>query len=192
MKFFEQENRLGVDDCAQNAKEYQNTSINDYYLWNTYHMKCDSSKEDELDRFAANNNNLHFRNGYGYTTACHVDGDSELRVNGKITHEKAKTQLFTRFYQANPDLSKGVGVPNLESRLVQGDNTSQYKVCGNKLAEEDFQRFTPLLPCLKDTIQNPNHIVLPFKRGGDNSRTLMRDSNSLKKCGFKNDWQQKH
>ncbi len=184
MRTFENQSRLGTDECAINAKDYQNISMNDYYLWNTYNNKCNAQEEQKIEDFAANNNNLHYRNGYGFTTSCHVDKDTELRLNAKITNEKAKTQLFHRFYQANPDLSRGVSLPNLESRLLQGDDTTQLRQC-DKLPEKDFSRFVPLLPCLQDSVQNVKHIVEPWTHGGDNSRILMRDSEQLKKCGFK-------
>jgi hypothetical protein len=183
MKFFEQQHRLGADDCAIDAKEYQNLSINDYYLWNTYNMKC-SDKEQKIEDFAVNNNNLHFKNGYGYTTGCFVDNDTELRVNGKITHDKVKRQLKVRYYVNNPDLSKGVLVPHVETKLIQGDDTSQYKDCAWRLAEKDYDRFVPMIPCLKDNIQNPQNVIPPFAWGGENSRVLMRDANVLKKCGY--------
>lgn len=188
MKAFDiQSQRLNEDECAINAKDYQNNSINDYHLWNTYTHKCDTNTEKNLQEFAVNHLNVHYRNGYGFTNSCHVNNDSELRYNGLLTNEKAKTQLFTRFYQANPNLGKGTSIPTLESRLVQGTDTSQLRQCSSKLAEEDFQRFTPLLPCLKEKVQDPNHIILPFTQGGDNSRIIMRNKDVLQSCGYKHD-----
>ena len=195
MKLFENSSSLGNDSCAVNAKEYQNVSINDYNLWNTYSYKCHETAEKEVSEFAANNLNLNFRNGYGFTTSCHVDNDTQVRLNGKITHEKAKTQLFQRFYQANPALYKGKTVPNLESRLLHSEDTTQIREC-NKISEKDFDRFIPLVPCLSETVQNAKVVVEPWTHGGDNSRLLMRDSQHLKKCGWENKdgkvWLKKH
>ncbi len=185
MKFFENENRLGTDECAMNAKDYQNSSINDYSLWNVYNMNCAPQREKELEDFSIKHPNLHYKNGYGYTNGCYVDNDTELRHNALITNEKSKTQLFTRFYQANPDLSKGTSVPNVESRLISGDDTTQYRQC-DRLGERDFDRFTPLIPCLEN-IQDPENVVLPFHQGGENSREMMRSAMVLKKCGYKHD-----
>jgi hypothetical protein len=184
MKFFDNENRLGTDECARNAKDYQNSSINDYNLWNVYNMDCAPGREKELEDFATKNLNLHYRNGVGYTNSCYVDNDTEMRNNGLITNEKAKCQLFTRFYQANPDLSKGKSVPNVESRLIYSEDTTQYRQC-HRLGERDFERFVPLIPCIEDKIQDPDHIVLPFNQGGENSREMMRSAAVLKKCGYK-------
>jgi hypothetical protein len=183
MKPFENSHRLGGDDCAQTAKDYQNTSINDYYLWNTYESKCDDSAEKKMEEFVTKNHNLWYRNGYGVANSCHIEDDSKARLDAKVTHEKAKIQLFTRFYQANPDLSRGTSAPSLESRLVQGDDTTQIRQC-NRLVERDYERFVPLLPCLKDNVQNEKHIVFPDNQAGANSRVLMRDAETLKKCGY--------
>lgn len=181
---FENEHRIGADECAIHAKDYQNASISDYSTWNTYMMKCNRKGERHLEEFANNNINLHFRNGYGYTNGCEVDNDTELRLNGKITHEKAKSQLFTRSFLAVPDLSKGLVLPEVESRLVEGDDTTQIREC-YRLTEVDYERFVPLIPCLRDNVQNPVHIIPPWTNGGDNSRILMKNSATLKACGYR-------
>lgn len=181
-KYFDNVSRSVDDECAINARDYQNVSMNEYNLWNTYKMKCDPESQKKLEDFSINNPNLHYRNGYGFTTACYVDNDTELRVNGKITNEKAKTQLFHRFYQGPANLSKGLVVPHLESRLTQGEDTSQLREC-HKVSEQDFNRFVPMLPCVEE-VQKVKHVVPEWTRGGDNSRILMIDSQSAKKCGF--------
>jgi hypothetical protein len=170
---FINQNKLGLDECAKSAKNVTNKSIEHYNLWNNY--SCIKTDATKIDNFAAKNVNLHFRNGYGFTSACDVDTDTELRLNGLWTSEKAKTQLFTRFYTGNPDLSKGTANPVVESPLVQGDNTYRLKVCANRLSENDFDRFVPLVPCLESEIQNPDHIVLPFPHNGIDSRQVMRN-----------------
>ena len=183
-KLFENETRVKDDECAKIAKDYQNVSMNDYSLWNNYNTKCLKDADKQREEYSVNNLNLHFRNGYGFTTSCEVDRDTELRLNGKLTHEKPKTQLFTRSFVAVPDLSKGTAVPNLESRLMEGDDTSQVREC-HRLSEQDYNRFTPMLPYLKDTVQNPKNIITPWTFGGDSSRDIMRNSQTLNKCGYK-------
>lgn len=184
MQLFDIDGNIRNDGCAQTAKDFGNASISDYTLWNTYMMQCDAKGEKHLEDFSTGHVNLHYRNGYGYTTACEVDVDTEVRLNGKITHEKPKTQLFTRPFVAVPDLSRGVLVPGVESRLQQGDDTTQVRECF-RLTEYDYDRFVPLIPCLADNVQNPKHIIMPWTQGGDNSRAIMRKSETLKACGFK-------
>jgi hypothetical protein len=166
---FDNQNGLGNDKCAIKARNFQNSSIMDYQLWNTY----DCHKDEEVDDFGAKSINLHFKNGYGFTSPCLVDTDTKLRIDAMWTSEKAKSQMFTRFYKANPDLSRGTLKPVVESRLVQGENSSRGKVCFRH-AEIDFDRNLPLLPCLETDIQNPDHLIMPFSRGGEDSRQIMR------------------
>jgi hypothetical protein len=180
---FEGRTQLYDDECAINAREYQNMSIHEYRLWNDYNYACNSEGEKKLQQFSTTHPNLHYRNGVGMTTSCHVEKDSDLRLNAKITSEKARNQLFHRFYQNNPYLGKGKTVPNVESRLMQSEDTSKLKVC-DRIAEKDFDRFIPLVQCVKDTVQNADTVVYPWTNGGDNSRLLMRDAQTLKECGW--------
>lgn len=166
---FINQNKLGNDKCEQKAKNFANSSIAEYQLWNTY----DCHKDDEVDDFGSKSVNLHFRNGYGYTSPCLVDTDTKLRIDAMWTSEKAKSQMFTRFYTAGPNLSRGTLKPVEESRLVQGENSSRNKVCFRH-AEIDFDRNLPLLPCLQTEIQNPDRLIMPFSRGGEDSREIMR------------------
>jgi hypothetical protein len=168
---FYNQNKPGLDKCAKNAKNHVNESIKDYNLWNSY--SCEKQKEEALSEFAMKNLNLRYKKGYGVAPSCHVDTDTELRLNAKWTSERAKTQLFSRFYTGNPDMSRGKGSPEVESKLVQGDDTYRLKMC-QRLSEKEFDRFTPMLPCLKDSIQKVEHIVMPFHQGGENSREFMR------------------
>ena len=172
-RMFDIQNRVRIDDCAITAKEYQNASINDYSLWNTYFMACDESGEKQVEEFAAQNINLHYRNGVGMTTACHVDNDTDMRNNAVWTSEKPRTQLFTRFYQANPDMTRGIPQPHIENPLIQGNNikNNSYR---NEIEELDYDRFVPFVPYMKENVQNVENIVLPFHQTGEDTREIMR------------------
>lgn len=168
---FYNQNKPGLDKCAKSAKNNVNKSITDYNLWNNY--SCAGDKEKTLDDFATKNLNLRTKKGYGTAPSCHVDTDTELRLNAKWTSERAKTQLFSRFFTANPDLSRGTADTDVESQLVQGDDTYRIKMC-QRLSEKEFDRFMPLLPCIKQNVQKVDNIVLPFNQAGQNSREFMR------------------
>jgi hypothetical protein len=172
-QMFDIQNRVKADDCAITAKEYQNASINDYSLWNTYFMACDESGEKQVEEFAAKNINLHYRNGVGMTTACHIDNDTDMRNNAVWTSEKPRTQLYTRFYQANPNMTRGVPQPHIENPLIQGNNikNNSYR---NELEEQNYDRFVPFVPYLQENIQNVENIVLPFHQTGADTREIMR------------------
>jgi hypothetical protein len=173
-RIFDNQNRVGIDDCSITAKEYQNASIEDYSLWNTYFMTCDEAGEKQVEDFATQNINLHYRNGYGFTSACHVDSDTDLRNNSVWTSEKPRTQLFTRFYQANPNMTRGIPQPHIENPLIQG-NAIKNNSYRNETVEADFDRFVPFVPYLQENVQNVEHIVLPFHQTGEDTRESMRE-----------------
>lgn len=188
MRVFELESKLHSDDCAIVNKELMNKSVNDYNLYNSFFTSDCKEDNSKMYNFAFDNPNLHFRDGYGYTNACVVDADSVMRNDSKLTHDKSKIQLCARWDQAVPDLGRGGLIPNLESRLKNGEDTSMIRAC-NKVTEKDFDRFTPLVGCVAPTIQNSSHIILPFTRGGDITRNYIYSDSYLEKCGFKNNGQ---
>ena len=185
MRQFINENRLTTDDCALLTKELQNKSVSDYYLFNMYPTsRCDDNKD--IQEFMINNPNLTYRDGFGFTNSCVIDVDSEIRNNSRLTNFREKEQLCTRWYQAVPNYGKGGLIPQVESRLKIAEDTSAIKDC-DILAEKEFPVFTPMIKCLKDSIQNPEHIILPFERGGKITREFVLQDDYLEKCGFTND-----
>lgn len=184
MKFFEENNRLSQDECALFTRDLQNQSVTDYVLFNMY--STSTCKTDDIMDFTINNPNLRYKDGFGNVSSCTVEVDSDLRNNARLTNPREKEQLCTRWYQAGPSIGRGGLVPNVESRLIFAEDTSDMKECG-KLAETDFGRFIPMLSCLQGSIQDPEHIILPFERGGKITRDFVRDDEYLKKCGFYND-----
>lgn len=189
---FNEANRLTEDRCAILTKELQNRSINDYYLYNMFPTAC--CDDSELREFTIENPNLRYRDGMGNVNACTVDEDSDLRNNSKLTNFREKEQLCTRWYQANPNIGKGGLIPNVESKLMNAEDTSAIRDC-DIIAERNFDRFTPMIGCLATSIQDPSNIILPFERGGKFTRDFVRDDEYLKQCGFVNNgttWHRAH
>lgn len=185
MRLFDEENRLTTDKCAVLTKELQNRSVNDYYLYNMYPTStCEDTSS--MDDFVANNPNLRYKEGYGFLNSCTVDEDTKLRNNAQMTNFRGKEQLCTRWEQAAPDLGRGGLIPNVESRLKMSEDTSDIKIC-DILQEKDFNRFIPMVGCLQQSIQNPQHIIMPFDRGGAFTRDYVRSDEYLQQCGFVND-----
>jgi hypothetical protein len=184
MRVFELGTDLGSDKCAMVNKEFVNRSINDYNLYNMYFTSDCTGDNSKMSQFVSDNPNLRYKDGFGFTNSCVVDMDSALRNDSRLTHDKTKIQLCTRWNKAVPDLGKGGLIPNIESRLKNSEDTSVIRVC-DRVAEKDFDRYTPLVGCVAPTIQNPEHIILPFTRGGDITRNYIFSNNYLEKCGFK-------
>jgi hypothetical protein len=187
MRPFDEENRLSQDDCALLTKSLVNKSIASYAFFNNYFTaNCEKDDNKKLQEFLVNNPNLHFKDGFGVTTPCVIDTDSELRNNAKMTNDRERVSLCTRWYTAVPALSKGGLIPNIESRLKYNGDTSDIREC-DRVTEKDFNRFIPLPRCMADTIQNPDNIVEKWTRGGEFTRDYVRSDSYLEKCGFYND-----
>lgn len=185
------ENRLTQDRCALLTRELQNRSVTDYNTFNFY--TTSTCKDADLLEYTIKNPNLRWKDGFGNVSGCTVDVDSEIRNKAKLTNFREKEQLCTRWHQAVPNVGRGGLIPNVESRLRFSEDTSAIREC-DILAEKDFDRFIPLPGCLSGTIQDPEHIILPFERGGATTRDYVRDDDYLKGCGFVNDgktWRRK-
>lgn len=176
------DNRLGDDTCAQKNKEILNNSVNDHQLYNYYFTndcKCEAFDDNLID------NNFVIKDGYGFASSCVVDMDSELRMNTQMTHDKLRQQLCVRTFTGVPNVNLGGLIPNIESRLINGDDTSDIRKC-DIVSEKSFIPYTfyDLKPCIKE-VQNPEHIVEKWTRGGEITRDWVRDNSYLEKCGFK-------
>lgn len=179
MKYFDKVNRVGEDACAIQSMNQQNDRLADYMLFNTYERVCSSeNKRQELTAFATENH-MRIRDGYGIVPPCTVDQDSSIRMTN--VRDKGRTQMFARTFQANPDLSRGkVNIEN-ESRILQGDNTWDDHSC---TGQKTVNSFIPMIPCLANSIQNPDHIIESWVRGGDMTRDTLKQKEFLEKNGY--------
>jgi hypothetical protein len=182
MRYTNLNNRLNDDVCTLKTKNFENNSIIDSQLYNFYYNKdCSCPVLDDI----AFDNNFTIREGYGVSSGCTIDADSELRLNSALTHDKGRMQLCTRSFVGVPNVNKGGLIPNLESRLRSADDTSDIRNV-DKLAEKNFipLSFTPMIPCLNDNIQNPKHLIESWQRGGADTRQDAVSTLYLEHCGF--------
>lgn len=183
LKYFNKENRVQTDECAIDSINDQNKRLEDYMLFNSYRgnlLECNDEVK-KIKEFMTENN-MTIRDGYGFTNACQVDNDSSMRIDSnKINRDK--NQIFTRTFQAVPDLSKGdINVDN-ESRIQQGEMTFDDFQCQGK----PFDVFTPMLPCLQNSIQDPEHLIETWTRGGETTRDTIKQKEFLEKNGYQFD-----
>ena len=134
--------------------------------------KC-PEKSEELKEFAAKYPNLTYREGYG-TDSCKIDDDSKIK-HSEITNWRGKQQFQTREFQAVPDLSKGIFMPGVESKLVEGQVSTHIVNNCEQLQERNYNRFVPFLDCIKEYVvdgykpENEN-----VSRSGINTREFTR------------------
>ena len=182
--YFDKHHRLGSDVCWVNAQNDQSKSIHDYNMFNFYKTNVPECKEqnNKLKEFVVENN-LHMKEGYGFTNSCLVDNDSMLRNKQTMTQGKCKNQLDTRLFHAVPDMSHGGFKAVIESKLTQGQDTGEKKSC-DVLSGKGLDVFTPLIPCLKESVQNHNNIVPKWVRGGEHTRDHLKQKDYLKNNGY--------
>lgn len=183
MKYFGNENRVGTDTCAKESTDEQNDRISQYILFNSYRgnmLGCDDEVK-KINEFMSDNY-MTIRDGVGFTNGCRVDNDSKVRIDPNI-NGRGRNQMFTRVFQAVPDLSRGnINVEN-ESKIQQGEITFDDFQCQGK----PLDVFTPMLPCLQNSIQDPNNIVESWTRGGDSTRDTLKQKEFLEKNGYQFD-----
>lgn len=186
MKVFDDENKMSQDECALIAKLNANKSIADYRFFNNYFTnECREEIDQKMNEFVTNNANLRYKDGFGNVPSCSVDVDSLLRNKFQMNYRE-RTPLCTRWYTAVPNLGKGGLIPNIESRLKLSEDTNDIRDC-DRVTEKTFDRFIPLPGCMSQTIQNPEHIIEKWTRGGEFTRDYVRNDEYLQKCGFTND-----
>ena len=71
---------------------------------------------------------------------------------------------------------------DVESKLKFGEDTFVPKSM-NELSGITIDRFIPLIPCIKDNIQDPIHLIpSSWVRGGADTRAVIRNIDYRKQC----------
>lgn len=199
-KYFANSGTLRTDDCAQHLRNKTNNHWADHQLYNP--RKCVSDpKNDEITKFAMCQPNLRFKKGVGNVDTCNVDDDSRLRKDGYDVRRK-RFQLFPREFLAVPDMGRGDFLPDTDSMLSRGAQKEYDKRPLNAapgadcthLSELGYANYnlTPMIPCLKESIQDPKNIVPNWTWGGMSSRMINRSPEFLEACGYQLIDEKKH
>lgn len=166
-KNFMWENKLTQDKCALSVKQKDNEYVYDYYTYNYFNQgACDKLKC--VGEFANDNPNLTYRDGYGVANGCVIDEDTQIRMDN-LTHGKERQPLYTRQFYAVPNYGRGGLVPNTETMLINGIDTTSLREC-DRLTERDFNRYQPLPNCGEQVLTVPYLLTI-----GKDSREIMRE-----------------
>ena len=178
---FNNSTRRNMEDCSLSNKDmqdkkfasYNTTNFNNNFGRNIYMQSL-----DHLGMSASKN-----KDGYGQI----IDMESNLK-QGSITNYKDKQQLQSRGFKGSPYMGAGethIVNPVLYSKLVSGNDT-RVKKAADTLAGVSIDRFIPLVPCLQENIQNPEHIIPQYwVRGGESSRSYIQNIDYYQLCGIK-------
>jgi hypothetical protein len=169
--------RVCSDDCAKEARDNQNDSIYKYSMYQDLPIKCEAP-DARFPSFSYDHVNLRGRVGYGVADDCLVDNYSSLRNDpAQLTRDRCHIQLFSRVFQGCPNLKPGVPDPDLEMPITQGTSSGTLEgisyPCKRAIMEMTTTHPTPLVDCMKD-IQDPDHLVEPWIRGGDATRDFVK------------------
>jgi hypothetical protein len=116
-----------------------------------------------------------------------INESTKLR-NGVIQNTGSRRELDTRLFPGSPFMSSGQSIlknTDLSSKLLFGEDTRTSK-SANVLSSYSADNFVPLIPAIKENVQNIDHIIPTYwVRGGMSSRSVIRNIDYLKSCGFK-------
>jgi hypothetical protein len=180
--------RLREDDCYLDTRVRQSEGPGRYFTTNFHDCQCEAphAKSVSLEQPV-----VQFRDGHGWTSmnGCNIDLDSQLRNAKNQTNPRLIQQLYTRPYVTVPYMGRGVGNICEESYLRAGESTFQGRACNNLSDMHIEHQYTPQLPCLRENIQNPQHLIPEdtdpaWVRGGQGSRQVIRNIDYLESAGY--------
>lgn len=174
---FFQLHRPTDDTCYSKVEDDQNLSQFEYSTYNYF----DKARNNLID-FSSAHRNLRFGDGTGVPSPDSIDVDSTIK-NGKKWTPRGVQQLAPRAFQAVPDLSGGSVKDTDEENKVR--STMHYDRSVALSGVYIDHQFEPLLPSISQEVQNTDHIVEPWVRGGGNTREASRSLSYLESQGYK-------
>ena len=135
----------------------------------------------EVNPLAVQEYMLYPREGFGLNNAS-IDSDSVLRNQPEFKSNRCLIRAQARPFLSVPYMGGGRGNPDVESLLLHSEQVRKGKECGT-ITEMGFDGvFTPMIPNLKENIQNANNLITEdaspgWIRGGLPSRAYIRDVN---------------
>jgi hypothetical protein len=154
------------DNCGIEQYFKQSLAAGAYYTTNLV------PNAREVNPLAVDNLIVYPREGFGFNNK-EIDADSVLRNQPEFKNNRCNIRP-----QARPFTT----VPDVESLLLHAEQVRQGKECGTVTEQQFDGIFVPLIPTVKDNIQNPKNLVQEvaasgWVRGGLPSRAYIRDVN---------------
>lgn len=163
------------DTCAINQYYKQSTGPGSYA---TTYLVPDAKKVNPL---AVESLLIYPRDGFGLNNAS-INSDSVLRNQPGFMSKRCNIRPQTRPFLSVPFMGRGRGNQLIESQLQHSEFSRLGKAC-DTVTETFFpQQYTPMIPSLARSIQNPKNLIPEVAadgwiRGGIPSREFIRDLN---------------
>ncbi len=174
---FDSMSRLEYDQSIQTQKNIQNINNANYRLEN-YYPNCPM---DNAINFATQQPNVFYKGSHeGGIKGCEIDTNSELKFT-TLSKPPCKIRLAPRQFITVPYLGKGLGDPEIELRLKQGENFINKKTVNNVM-ENSFvdSNDYPMIESLQNYVNNSKYMIeddamTGWKRGGMSAREMARN-----------------
>ena len=186
LKLFKQ-NILQEDAIQLSLEMMQSQGPGYYHMDNQYGCECGLKEAREIQ---TSQPGINFKGGCGWSgeKGCLVDIDSQLRENkDRLTNKRQIFQLTERLSLTTPNLNKGFYDVDTESVIRPGDFTTDQRPCGPLSGVTIGNFFTPMIPKLKEEVQDPIHIIPEdskgdWVRGGLPTREMVRNDDYMRRC----------
>ena len=186
LKLFKQ-NILQEDAIQLSLEMMQSQGPGYYHMDNQYATECGLKEARDVQ---VSQPGINFKGGFGWSgeKGCLVDVDSQLRENkDRLTNKRQINQLTERLSLTTPNLNKGFYDVDVESVIRPGDFSKTQKPCGPLSGVTIGNYFTPLIPKLKEEVQDTDHIIpedskQDWVRGGLPTREMVRNADYLRRC----------
>ena len=175
------------DPVAVDLDIIQSKGPGNYFLDNTFGCECElkDARDVQLSQITVN-----FNGGVGWMgeKGCLIDNDTNLRQSEDLlTNKNYINQLVERPYLTTGDLTKGFFDVDTESVIRPGIIASDDRACNSLTGVTIGNYFTPLIPKLRDEVQNIVHIIPEnsmdsWVRGGLPTRQMQRNEDYLRRC----------
>jgi hypothetical protein len=171
---------IGNDQCDLTNKNKQNIEFSNYTLEN---FSVYNPISNALN-LATNQPNVFFSGGVGGgINRNNIDENSSLRFS-QTTNQPERSVYQERLFSTVPYLGKGPTNTPVESGLIMGDLAMNKKSLDpNSEVSHINYNYTPLLPSIEATVNNPANLVEGVAaegwiRGGIPSRILNREEDN--------------
>ena len=182
-----QQASLWSDDLTVQVENSQSRGPSTYVLDNQNGCECGLKEARSIQ---TSQPGIHLNAGFGWSgeKGCLIDTDTKLRQNTEIlTNRRTINQLTERLSATTPNLTKGYYDVDIESIIRPGEFAGDQKPCvaGSEVTYGNY--FLPMIPKLKEEVQDEKHIIpesskQDWVRGGLPTRQMVRNKDYLWRC----------